>query len=71
MQARSALHSLEVLITQALIDSNISHNESFLLNNVLKGFYDIKEEKISLYIKQSYLIVWGEEQIQKIKIQGL
>ena len=28
----------------ALIDSNISHDESTLINNVLKEFCDIKEE---------------------------
>ena len=28
----------------ALIDSNISHDEFVLINNVLKEFYDIKEE---------------------------
>ena len=35
---------MEVLISKALIDSNISHNEFVLINNVLKEFYDVKEE---------------------------
>ena len=34
----------EVLISQALIDSNISHDEFVLINNALKEFYDVKEE---------------------------
>ena len=31
-------------MSKALIDSNISHNEFVLINNVLKEFDDIKEE---------------------------
>ena len=40
--AKYKLISIEVLISKALIDSNISHNEFVLINNVLKEFYDIK-----------------------------
>ena len=42
--AKSGLNSVEVLIFKALIDSVISHDESVLINNVLKEFYDMKEE---------------------------
>ena len=42
--AKSKLNSIEVLISKALIDSNISHDEFVLINNVLKKFYDMKEE---------------------------
>ena len=42
--AKSKLNSIEVLISNALIDSNISHYEFFLINNALKEFYDMKEE---------------------------
>ena len=63
--AKSKLNSIEVLISRALIDSNISHDKFVLINNVLKEFYDMKEEikkfnqkqKFKLYIKQCYLIV--------------
>ena len=41
---KSKLNSIEVLISKALIDSNISHDEFVLINNVMKGFYDMKEE---------------------------
>ena len=41
---KSKLNSIEALISETLIDSNISHNEFVLINNVLKKFYDIKEE---------------------------
>ena len=44
MLAKSKLNSIEVLISKALIDSNISHDEFVLINNVLKEFYDMKEE---------------------------
>ena len=43
--AKSKLNSIEFLISKALTDSNISHDEFVLLNNVLKEFYGMKEEK--------------------------
>ena len=42
--AKSKLNSAEVLISKALIDSNINHDELVLINNVMKEFYDMKEE---------------------------
>ena len=42
--AKSKLNNIEVLISKVLIDSNISHYEFVLINNVLKEFYDMKEE---------------------------
>ena len=42
--AKSKLNSLEVLISKTLIDSNISHVELILVNNVKKEFDDMKEE---------------------------
>ena len=59
--AKSKLNSIEVLISKALIDSNISHDEFVLISNVTKELYDMKEEiensynnktKFKLYIKQ-------------------
>ena len=41
--AKSKLNRIEVLISKALIDSKISHDE-FVLINMLKKFYDTKEE---------------------------
>ena len=77
--AKSKLNSLEVLISQPFIDSNICNDEFVLINNVLKEFYNMKEKikssnvkkKCKLYIKQWYLIVWNVEKIQKVKIQKL
>ena len=60
--AKTKLNSIEVLISKALTDSNISHVE-FDLVNVLKEYIKILEEnqnsssKISLLIKQYYLTV--------------
>ena len=42
--AKSQLNSIEVLISKALIDSNISHEEFVLINTVLKESCDMKEE---------------------------
>ena len=77
--AKSKLNSIEVLISKTLIDSNISHNEFVLINNVLNEFHVMKEEirnyndklKFKLYIKKCYLIVLSLEKIQKVKILKL
>ena len=42
--AKSKLDSIEVLISKALIDSNISRDEFTLINNVLKEYDKMKEE---------------------------
>ena len=44
LQAKSKLNSIEFLISKALINSNISHDEFVLINNLLKELYDTKEE---------------------------
>ena len=41
--ATAKLNSIEVLISKALINSNISYDEFVLTNNVLKEYHDIKE----------------------------
>ena len=65
MLAKSKLNSMEVLISKALVDSNISHDEFVLINDVLKEFYDMKDEiknfnnkwKFKLYKKQHHLTI--------------
>ena len=42
--AKSKLNSIEVLVSKALIDSIISHDEFVLINNVLKEYSEMKEE---------------------------
>ena len=41
---KSKLNSIEVLISKALINSVISHDEFVLINNVLKAYDEMKEE---------------------------
>ena len=41
---KDKLNSIEVLISKGLIDSYISHDEFFSVNNVLREFYEMKEE---------------------------
>ena len=42
--AKTKLNRIDVLISKNLIDSNISHHEFGLINNILKEHYDMKEE---------------------------
>ena len=44
MLVKSRLNSIEVLISKALIDLNMSHDEFVLINNVLKEYDNMKEE---------------------------
>ena len=41
---KSKLNSVEVLISKALIDSVISHDEFALINNFLKEYNEMKKE---------------------------
>ena len=45
---KTNLKSIEVLISKVLIDSNISHDEYVLIDNVLKEYNDMKAEIINL-----------------------
>ena len=42
--AKSKMNNIEFLISNALIDSNISYDKFVLINIILKEFYGIKEE---------------------------
>ena len=46
--AKTKLNSIKVLISKALIDSNISHDEFVLINNVLKEYEKMKDETENL-----------------------
>ena len=50
--AKSKLNSIEVLISKALIDSSISHDDFVLINNVQKKYSNMKEE-------MKYLKTWS------------
>ena len=47
--AKSKLNRIKVLISKDLIDSNISHDEFVLINNVLKEYEEMREEIFYLY----------------------
>ena len=42
--AKSKLNRIDVLISMALIDSVISHDEFVLMNNALNEYNEMKEE---------------------------
>ena len=42
--AKTKLNTVEVLISKALINSNINHDEFVSLSNVLREYGNIKEE---------------------------
>ena len=44
MLAKYKINSIEALISKDLTDSNITHDKFVLINNMLKEFYDMKEE---------------------------
>ena len=44
IKTRIQLNSIEFLVSTALIDSNISHGEFILTNDVLKEYEQMKEE---------------------------
>ena len=48
--ATSELNSIDVLISKALMDSVIIHDEFVMINNVLKEYSEMKEEIKSLKI---------------------
>ena len=43
LPAKTKLNTIEVLISTAIINSNISHAEFVLVNDVLKKYNDIKK----------------------------
>ena len=43
MLAKTKLNGIEVLISRALMDSNISNDEFGLISNMVKGYDVIKE----------------------------
>ena len=44
MLTKAKLNSMEILISKALIDSVISHDEFVLINNMTKEYEEMKEK---------------------------
>ena len=42
--AKPKLNRIQVLISKAITDSDISHDELILINNVLKEYEEMREE---------------------------
>ena len=74
MLANTKLNSIEVLISEALTHSSISHDKFVSVNDALKGYNDIKKEirnlnrrlkqqfkDLNIITKKFYLIVWSLE----------
>ena len=57
--AKSKLHSIEVLISKALINSNISHDEFVSINNELKKYDDTKEKIKNLKTQSSFRLSYA------------
>ena len=56
MSGKDKLNTIEVLISKALIDSYISQDELFSVNNVLREYYQMKKETKYLDISVEYAI---------------
>ena len=52
--AKKYVNTIEALISKALIDSNINHDEFFSVNNVLRAYYKMKILKILWNIIHKY-----------------
>ena len=53
---KDKLNAIEVLISQALIDSYISHDEHVSVNNILKEYNEIKEDIRNPLTSVEYII---------------
>ena len=50
---KSRLNGIEVLISKALVDLNISHDKFALIDSVLNEFYDMKRKSKILITNKS------------------
>ena len=60
MLAKTKLNGIEVLISRALMDSNISHDEFGLISNMVKGYDVIKEfiKDFKVFINNAILLLY-------------
>ena len=59
MKGKSKLDTIEVLIPKALINSYISHDEFVSVNNALREYNEMKEEKKILKLLWNTLYKYG------------
>ena len=55
LPAKMKLNTIEVLFSKSLIDSYISHDEFFSVNDVLREYNQIKEEAKSYKTSTKYI----------------
>ena len=53
MLGKDQLNAIEVLISKDLIDSYVIHDEFLSVNNVLREYYEVKEEIKNLELLQN------------------
>ena len=53
---KDKLNTIKVLISKALIDSHISHEEFLSVNNVLRAYYEMKKEIKNPKTSAEYII---------------
>ena len=53
---KDKLNTIKVLISKALIDSHISHEEFLSVNNVLRAYYEMKKEIKNPETSAEYII---------------
>ena len=58
MSAKSKLNTIEFLISKALLDSYLNHDEFVSINNVLREYNEMKEEIKNPENATEYAIKW-------------
>ena len=66
---KDKLNRIEILISKAIIDSYICHDEFVSVNNVLRQYYEIKNETKSPETSLEYIIVSIKINILLTKLQ--
>ena len=66
---KDKLNRIEILISKAIIDSYICHDEFVSVNNVLRQYYEIKNEIKSPKTSLEYIIVSIKINILLTKLQ--
>ena len=69
MLGKDKLNRIEILISKAIIDSYICHDEFVSVNNVLRQYYEIKNEIKSPETSLEYIIVSIKINILLTKLQ--
>ena len=69
MLPKTKLNSIEILISKTLINSNYSHEEVVLINNILKEYDDMEEKKNGRIMLSSKCAVCDSKKSKFVKDQ--